>query len=88
MVWRWDVRSRAAHKKEVMEYVQKILDILQTRPLENPEQPYLVVHHVRDMLVPPAMRNEKASVWEAAVEFIEEKESRVHDFIFRSGSFV
>ena len=44
---------------------------------------FLAIKHIRDQLIPLEERDAKASLWEEAVQFIEEKESRVRQDIRR-----
>jgi hypothetical protein len=42
---------------------------------------YLAIAHVRDQLIAPAERQEKAQTWDQVVQYIRHKESRVREEI-------
>lgn len=44
---------------------------------------FLAIKHIRDQLIPLEERDAKASLWQEAVQFIEEKESRVRQDVRR-----
>ena len=46
-----------------------------------PGPSYLAISHVRDELIPPAERQQKAAIWAEVVEYIRHKESRVREEI-------
>jgi len=80
-------RSAAdAERQEVLELVEKIIDILQQNAAAASEEtaagqqsvpPYLAILHVRDALIPLHLRRAKRRVWEQAVTFLSAHESRV-----------
>ncbi len=62
--------------------VEKIIDLLarhQSDMVANdkPEEAFLAVNHVRDLLIPLKERKSKQPLWNQAVQFLEESESRV-----------
>jgi membrane protein Man1 len=77
----WSVLARREEKKQVLIMVDKILGVLQQHEnsYQNNQdlQPYLPIPHVRDMLIPPGQRSERQAVWDKALRFLEDNESRV-----------
>ncbi|KAK9892498.1 hypothetical protein WA026_020488 [Henosepilachna vigintioctopunctata] len=66
------------HRNEVISLVEKILDVLQTEVVGNEgDGGYMVINHVRDMIIPVNDRKSKEKIWRQAVQFINENESRV-----------
>ena len=80
-------RSAAdAERQEVLELVEKIVDILRQNAAAASEEtaagqqsvpPYLAILHVRDALIPLHLRRAKRRVWDQAVKFLSAHESRV-----------
>jgi len=80
-------RSAAdAEHREVLDLVEKIIDILrhnaaaasaETAAGRQPVPLYLAIPHVRDALIPLHLRQAKQRVWDKAVKFLSEHESRV-----------
>jgi len=75
-----------AERLEVLELVEKIVDMLQQNAAaaadddsasERRPPPYLVIPHVRDALIPLHLRRAKQRVWDRAVNFLSAHESRV-----------
>ncbi|XP_018329156.1 LEM protein 2 [Agrilus planipennis] len=64
-------------KDEVFAMVERIVEILQNHVEEEKENNFLVINHVRDMIVPISDRKLKQRTWEKAVKFINENESRI-----------
>ncbi|KAF5281692.1 hypothetical protein FQA39_LY17713 [Lamprigera yunnana] len=62
-------------KDEVFNMVRQIIDVLETNSKDGEE--FLVINHVRDMILPIKNRIQMAKVWNEAVRFINENESRV-----------
>lgn len=74
-------RRKEAQEREMYDLVEKIIETLQKQE-EGSESGsnsaiYKAVVHVRDMLIPPEERKSKQWLWDKAVNFIEENESRV-----------
>ncbi|KAF5294359.1 hypothetical protein FQR65_LT10812 [Abscondita terminalis] len=63
---------RNSTKDKVYEMVHRIIDVL-----EQAGEDYLVINHVRDMILPIQSRSQMGKVWDKAVKFINENESRV-----------
>lgn len=77
----WFSEWKRKEREEVFALVERILDILQNHaracqgdPIMTP---YLAIPHVRDMLTPPAERQSSRGIWDKAVRFIQNNESRV-----------
>ncbi|XP_049825113.1 inner nuclear membrane protein Man1 isoform X3 [Aethina tumida] len=62
--------------EEVGFMVERIIDILQMKASEEKDN-YVVINHVRDMILPVADRKRKEKTWAKAVKFIQDNESRV-----------
>ncbi|KAJ1523738.1 hypothetical protein ONE63_001571 [Megalurothrips usitatus] len=83
-LWRaiqWWIYVRQKHQQEVYHYVERIIEFLSSQHLSTGETSYVPVIHVRDQLIPPQSREKLKGVWEAAVAFIDKKESRVRSEI-------
>lgn len=70
-------RRRDEESRHVCSLVHEALEILQSP--DNPKGQPLPILHIRDSLMTPAIRNSKRMIklWEKAVKFMEEHESRV-----------
>ncbi|CAH1155497.1 unnamed protein product [Phaedon cochleariae] len=64
-------------KDEIGFMVEKIIDILQSSASEEGGENFVVINHVRDMILPVIDRQKKRNTWAKAVKFINENESRV-----------
>ncbi|XP_066255672.1 uncharacterized protein [Euwallacea similis] len=64
-------------KNEVNALVEKILEILQNTSCEHPDTSYVVINHVRDAILSVKERKAKQHLWEKAIKYINENESRV-----------
>ncbi|CAG4914525.1 unnamed protein product [Colias eurytheme] len=62
--------------EEIYSMVEQIIDVI-SQETEDSGEPYISVDHVRDTLISPQNREKMASVWDAAVKFIQKNESRV-----------
>ncbi|XP_044261272.1 inner nuclear membrane protein Man1-like isoform X2 [Tribolium madens] len=67
---------RQKQHEEEMSLVESIIDILQTNATENGDN-YMVINHVRDMILPINERKNKQKLWARAVRYIQENESRI-----------
>ncbi|XP_017781399.1 PREDICTED: LEM protein 2 [Nicrophorus vespilloides] len=63
-------------QEEIVLMVEKIIDILQSRASEEADN-FLVINHIRDMILPIDNRKKMEKTWKKAVNFINENESRV-----------
>ncbi|XP_067125982.1 inner nuclear membrane protein Man1-like [Centruroides vittatus] len=74
-------KKKALEQKKVFSLVEDIIDLLkkqnEKRKASSDVEPVLAIAHVRDMLIPPAERKSYLQLWEKAVKFLEENESRV-----------
>ncbi|XP_046668747.1 inner nuclear membrane protein Man1 [Homalodisca vitripennis] len=73
----WWIDRQERNKKEVFRMVESIIDILSSHQQSSAGDNYLAISHVRDQLIPPQQRDKMASVWNKAVAYLEENESRV-----------
>uniref|UniRef100_A0A915HK14 Man1/Src1 C-terminal domain-containing protein n=1 Tax=Romanomermis culicivorax TaxID=13658 RepID=A0A915HK14_ROMCU len=72
----------AEEQRKIFEMVEEIIDILKKHHEEcltspGDHQTYLAVPHVRDMLIPANRRKELYPIWDKAVEYLNENESRI-----------
>lgn len=75
-------RRREKEEQEVYTFVEMIIDLLArhhaTCLAENrADDAFLAVNHVRDVLIPIKEKMAKLKLWNKAVQFLEENESRV-----------
>lgn len=75
----WYIRRRKQDKLEVYKMVERIIELLvnHQRNASPGKQPFLAVNHIRDQLIPPPDRSRLAKVWNQAVQWIKNSESRV-----------
>ncbi|RZB39346.1 inner nuclear membrane protein Man1, partial [Asbolus verrucosus] len=69
-------QMRQKQQEEEVAMVEQIIDILQTNSAES-EDNYMVINHVRDMILPIHDRKNKQKIWAKAVKYIDENESRI-----------
>lgn len=74
--YKYYVAYRKRKSDEIYSMVEQIIDVI-SQETEDSGEPYISVDHVRDTLIPPQNREKMASVWDAAVKFIQRNESRV-----------
>lgn len=75
-------RQREKEEQEVYSMVEMIIDLLARHQSamvadRRPQEAYLAVTHVRDVLIPLKERKSKQKLWNKAVQFLEDNESRV-----------
>lgn len=70
------VSYKKRKNEEIFVMVEQIIDTI-SQETEDSGEPYISVDHVRDTLISPQNREKMASVWDAAVKFIQRNESRV-----------
>lgn len=70
------VSYKKRKSEEIYSMVEQIIDVI-SQETEDSGEPYISVDHVRDTLISPQNREKMASVWDAAVKFIQRNESRV-----------
>ena len=70
-------------EKEVFQLVSEIISMIEinhrshvTTSPGGTQASYLAINHVRDSLIPPKNRKKMANIWEKAVKFLDENESR------------
>jgi len=77
--YKW--HTAAEEQQQIFDMVEKILALLKKHYeeclLDNNRQPYLAVPHVRDMLISPSKRKQLLPIWDKAVQYLNENESRV-----------
>lgn len=74
--YKYYVSYKKRKSEEIYSMVEQIIDLISQETEDNGE-PYISVDHVRDTLIQPPNREKMASVWDAAVKFIQRNESRV-----------
>lgn len=67
---------RQKQKDELFYMIERIIDTLQSNASEDGEN-YLVINHVRDVILPINDRARMERTWNKAVDFINKNESRV-----------
>ncbi|XP_014218016.1 inner nuclear membrane protein Man1 [Copidosoma floridanum] len=76
------MKYREKKEKQVFNLVSEIINMLEThyQSTTSPggtQESYLAVNHIRDNLIPPKDRKHMNDVWEKAVKFLDENESRI-----------
>ncbi|KAF9411720.1 hypothetical protein HW555_009549 [Spodoptera exigua] len=74
--YKYYVMYQKRKSEEIYSMVEQIIDVI-SQETEDSGEPYISVDHVRDTLISPQNREKMASVWDAAVKFIQRNESRV-----------
>lgn len=77
----WYLRYKKCTEREVFKLVSDIISIVETHHQNASTQPgaqesFLAINHVRDNLIPPKDRKRMSGLWEKAVKFLDENESR------------
>lgn len=77
----WYQRYKKSAEREVFKLVSDIISIVETHHQNASVQPgaqesFLAINHVRDNLIPPKDRKRMTGLWEKAVKFLDENESR------------
>ncbi|GAB1859624.1 Inner nuclear membrane protein Man1 [Camponotus japonicus] len=79
----WYLKYKKCTEREVFKLVSEIISIVETHHQNASAQPggaqesFLAINHVRDNLIPPKDRKRMTSLWEKAVKFLDENESRI-----------
>ncbi|XP_077266394.1 LEM domain-containing inner nuclear membrane protein MAN1 isoform X2 [Temnothorax americanus] len=79
----WYLRYKKSTEREVFKLVSDIISIVETHHQNASTQPggaqesFLAINHVRDNLILPKDRKRMAGLWERAVKFLDENESRI-----------
>jgi membrane protein Man1 len=76
-------RYRKNTEREVFNLVSEIISMLElhhqsfaTTSPGGTQESYLAINHIRDNLIQPKNRKNLAGLWEKAVKFLDENESR------------
>ncbi|XP_012527144.1 inner nuclear membrane protein Man1 isoform X2 [Monomorium pharaonis] len=78
----WYLRYKKCTEREVFKLVSDIISLVETHHQNASTQPgaqesFLAINHVRDNLILPKDRKRMSSLWEKAVKFLDENESRI-----------
>ncbi|XP_020278695.1 inner nuclear membrane protein Man1 [Pseudomyrmex gracilis] len=78
----WYLKYKESTEREVFKLVSEIINIVETHHQNassqtGTQESFLAINHVRDNLIPPKDRKRMASLWEKAVKFLDENESRI-----------
>nr|XP_031826079.1 inner nuclear membrane protein Man1 [Nomia melanderi] len=80
----WYIKYKKSTEREVFKLVSEIINMVemhhQNAGVASPggtQESFLAISHVRDNLIPPKDRKRMASLWEKAVKFLDENESRI-----------
>ncbi|KAK0180729.1 hypothetical protein PV327_003083 [Microctonus hyperodae] len=80
----WYIEHKKSTEKEVFQLVSDILNMVElhhqnaaTTSPGGTQESYLAINHVRDNLIPPKDRKKMSALWEKAVKFLDENESRI-----------
>ncbi|KAG8038011.1 hypothetical protein G9C98_006336 [Cotesia typhae] len=78
------LKYKKSTEREVFQLVSEIISMVelhhQNAMITNPggtQESFLAINHVRDNLIPPKDRKKMAGLWEKAVKFLDENESRI-----------
>lgn len=78
----WYLKYKKNTEREIFKLVCDIINIVETHHQNASAQPgcaqesFLAINHVRDNLIPPKDRKKMSGLWEKAVKFLDENESR------------
>lgn len=79
----WYIRYKKSTEREVFKLVSDIINMVemhhQNAVINSPgstQESFLAINHIRDNLIPPKDRKKMAGLWEKAVKFLDENESR------------
>ncbi|XP_076248367.1 LEM domain-containing inner nuclear membrane protein MAN1 [Calliopsis andreniformis] len=80
----WYIKYKKSTEREVFKLVSEIINMVemhhQNAAVASPggtQESFLAINHVRDNLIPPKDRKKMAGLWEKAVKFLDENESRI-----------
>ncbi|XP_057333911.1 inner nuclear membrane protein Man1 [Microplitis mediator] len=80
----WYIKYKKSTEREVFQLVSEIISMVElhhqsamTTSPGGTQESYLAINHVRDNLIPPKDRKKMAGLWEKAVKFLDENESRI-----------
>lgn len=80
----WYIRYKKSTEREVFKLVSDIINMVEMHHQNaavassggTTQESFLAINHVRDNLIPPKDRKKMAGLWEKAVKFLDENESR------------
>nr|XP_033197466.1 inner nuclear membrane protein Man1 isoform X2 [Bombus vancouverensis nearcticus] len=81
----WYIRYKKSTEREVFKLVSDIINMVEMHHQNaavassggTTQESFLAINHVRDNLIPPKDRKKMAGLWEKAVKFLDENESRI-----------
>lgn len=80
----WYIKYKKSAEREVFHLVSEIISMVETHHQNaatpspgGTQESYLAINHVRDNLIPPKDRKKMAGLWDKAVKFLDENESRI-----------
>ncbi|XP_043796080.1 inner nuclear membrane protein Man1 [Apis laboriosa] len=80
----WYIRYKKSTEREVFKLVSDIINMVemhhQNAAINSPgntQESFLAINHIRDNLISPKDRKKMAGLWEKAVKFLDENESRI-----------
>lgn len=80
----WYIKYKKSTEREVFKLVSDIINMVemhhQNAAISSPgstQESFLAINHIRDNLIPPKDRKKMAGLWEKAVKFLDENESRI-----------
>ncbi|XP_050413817.2 inner nuclear membrane protein Man1 [Patella vulgata] len=78
-LYKYRSKKSDVEQRRVFKMVEEIIDILKENCDNDSDDDtsYMAVQHVRDQLLPPQQRRELQPIWNKAVKFIEDNESRI-----------
>lgn len=65
------------HKQEVIKLIESTIKLLKTQAVNQPDESYLPIIHIRDTLIPFDERQAKSKIWAEVVQYFTECESSV-----------
>lgn len=80
----WYIRYKHSTEEEIYQLVSEIINMVETHHQNTAtaspggsQESYVAINHVRDNLIPPKDRKKMSSIWDKALKFIDENESRI-----------
>ncbi|KAF7988372.1 hypothetical protein HCN44_000945 [Aphidius gifuensis] len=80
----WYIKYKKSTENEIYQLVSEIISMVElhyqnsaTTSPGGSQESYVAINHVRDNLIPPKDRKKMSSIWEKALKFIDENESRI-----------
>lgn len=77
----WYQKYKKCTEREIFKLVSDIINIVEAHHNASTQsggtqESFLAINHVRDNLIPPKDRKRMTNLWEKAVKFLDENESR------------